>query len=85
MVGQEIQVALNRSLPLALQVGRELLVQGRAGGVGQALVGHLTRDDVLEQVDELWLGPLFAALGDLVVTGPTHTNVNDFRAILVQP
>jgi hydroxypyruvate reductase len=26
----------------------------------------------------------FAALGDLVVTGPTLTNVNDFRAILVQ-
>ncbi|MBI4184522.1 MAG: glycerate kinase [Proteobacteria bacterium] len=26
---------------------------------------------------------LFAALGDLVVTGPTFTNVNDFRAILV--
>ncbi len=26
----------------------------------------------------------FAALGDLVVTGPTRTNVNDFRAILVQ-
>jgi hydroxypyruvate reductase len=25
----------------------------------------------------------FAALGDLVVTGPTFTNVNDFRAILV--
>jgi len=22
-------------------------------------------------------------LGDLVITGPTHTNVNDFRAILV--
>ena len=27
----------------------------------------------------------FAALGDLVVTGPTRTNVNDFRAILIQP
>lgn len=26
---------------------------------------------------------LFAAIGDLVVTGPTRTNVNDFRAILV--
>ena len=26
---------------------------------------------------------LFAALGDLVVTGPTRTNVNDFRAVLV--
>ena len=25
----------------------------------------------------------FSALGDLVVTGPTHTNVNDFRAMLV--
>ncbi|MFY8054677.1 MAG: MOFRL family protein, partial [Limnohabitans sp.] len=25
----------------------------------------------------------FDALGDLVITGPTHTNVNDFRAILV--
>jgi hydroxypyruvate reductase len=25
----------------------------------------------------------FAALGDLVVTGPTRTNVNDFRAIVV--
>jgi glycerate 2-kinase len=26
----------------------------------------------------------FAALGDLVVTGPTRTNVNDFRIIVVQ-
>ena len=25
----------------------------------------------------------FSALGDLVVTGPTLTNVNDFRAILI--
>lgn len=27
----------------------------------------------------------FVALGDLVVTGPTRTNVNDFRAVLVLP
>jgi hydroxypyruvate reductase len=27
----------------------------------------------------------FSALGDLVMTGPTLTNVNDFRAILVDP
>jgi glycerate 2-kinase len=26
---------------------------------------------------------LFSALGDSIVTGPTHTNVNDFRAILI--
>jgi hydroxypyruvate reductase len=25
----------------------------------------------------------FDALGDLVITGPTQTNVNDFRAILI--
>ncbi len=26
---------------------------------------------------------VFSALGDLVVTGPTRTNVNDYRAILI--
>jgi hydroxypyruvate reductase len=28
---------------------------------------------------------LFGALGDSVVTGPTLTNVNDFRAVLIAP
>lgn len=28
---------------------------------------------------------LFAATGDLLVTGPTYTNVNDFRAVLIGP
>ena len=27
----------------------------------------------------------FETLGDLVITGPTRTNVNDFRAILIDP
>ena len=27
----------------------------------------------------------FGALGDQVITGPTRTNVNDFRAILITP
>ncbi|TKA95052.1 glycerate kinase, partial [Cereibacter changlensis] len=27
----------------------------------------------------------FAALGDQVITGPTLTNVNDFRAVLIAP
>ena len=27
----------------------------------------------------------FAALGDLVITGPTRTNVNDFRAMVIAP
>ncbi|NIJ35073.1 glycerate kinase type-2 family protein [Sphingomonas oligoaromativorans] len=30
-------------------------------------------------------GSFFAKLGDLLVTGPTRTNVNDFRAILILP
>lgn len=30
-------------------------------------------------------GSFFSALDDLVVTGPTFTNVNDFRAILIMP
>lgn len=38
------------------------------------LSDHLDRNDAYG---------FFGALDDLVVTGPTHTNVNDFRAILV--
>jgi len=36
---------------------------------------HLDRNDAYS---------FFARLGDLLVTGPTFTNVNDFRAILIQ-
>jgi hydroxypyruvate reductase len=46
----------------------------RAAELGLQLDDHLLRNDA-------W--GYFNALGDLVVTGPTHTNVNDFRAILV--
>ena len=35
---------------------------------------HLDRNDAYS---------FFAGLGDLLVTGPTFTNVNDFRAILI--
>ena len=46
----------------------------RAAGAGLRIASHLDRNDAYG---------FFDALGDLVVTGPTHTNVNDFRAILV--
>jgi glycerate 2-kinase len=46
----------------------------RARAAGLDLANHLLRHDA---------HGFFAALGDLVVTGPTHTNVNDFRAVLV--
>ena len=56
--------------------------------------GALVTPDSLQRCDRLALKPaafadrndsyrLFEALGDLVVSGPTHTNVNDFRALLV--
>ena len=46
----------------------------RAAALGLDLAAALAGNDVY---------PFFAALGDLVVTGPTLTNVNDFRAILI--
>ena len=50
----------------------DTLARARAGGVDAAtrLAGHDSYT-------------LFAALGDLIVTGPTLTNVNDFRAVLI--
>jgi hydroxypyruvate reductase len=41
---------------------------------------HMKIDDYLDRNDAY---AFFAALGDLVKTGPTFTNVNDFRAVLV--
>ncbi len=40
--------------------------------------------DPAKMLDDNDAYSLFAALDDLVVTGPTLTNVNDFRAILVE-
>jgi glycerate 2-kinase len=46
----------------------------RATALGLKVSDHLSRNDAYGY---------FLRLGDLVVTGPTHTNVNDFRAVLV--
>lgn len=46
----------------------------RAAALGQKLPDFLDRNDACG---------FFGPLGDLFVTGPTFTNVNDFRAILV--
>src|SRR5271170_4857364 len=48
--------------------------------IERAVAQGIAIDDKLAQNDGYGF---FAALGDLVVTGPTLTNVNDFRAILV--
>ena len=46
----------------------------RAAASGLKPDRHLDRNDAYG---------FFSSIGDLVVTGPTHTNVNDFRAVLV--
>ena len=46
----------------------------RAAALGMRAADHLDRHDSY---------PFFEALGDLVTPGPTFTNVNDFRALLV--
>ncbi|MEO8928772.1 MAG: glycerate kinase [Caldimonas sp.] len=50
----------------------DTLARARQRSVGAR--DHLDRNDAFS---------FFEALGDLVVTGPTFTNVNDFRALLV--
>ena len=46
----------------------------QAQALGLKLTDHLDRNDAYG---------FFAPLGGLVVTGPTNTNVNDFRALLI--
>jgi glycerate 2-kinase len=46
----------------------------RATQQGLQLADHLDRNDAYSY---------FSALGDLVITGPTFTNVNDFRVLLI--
>lgn len=41
--------------------------------------------DAATELDNNNCYPFFSDLGDLLVTGPTRTNVNDFRAILILP
>ena len=51
-----------------------LMSAARAAALGLKPADFLDRNDAYS---------FFAALGDLVVPGPTYTNVNDFRALLV--
>jgi len=55
-------------------IGPDTLAKARAAGVvpGEELARNNAHG-------------FFAAIGDQVVTGPTLTNVNDFRAILIEP
>ena len=67
---------------------------GAPGSDGVDVAGAVVVPDTLARAAESGLdgaarladndaGGFFEALADAVVTGPTRTNVNDFRAILV--
>lgn len=68
--------------------GGDGLVTDPAGGIvfsetlADARARHIDATSALDNNDAT---PVLEAMGALVVRGPTHTNVNDFRAILVDP
>lgn len=73
-------------------------IAGDTDGVdgSEEVAGAVIGPDTLSRADALGISAktslagndaygFFEALGDLVITGPTLTNVNDFRAILIDP
>jgi glycerate-2-kinase len=86
-------------LALTLALGGEPRIYALAAdtdGVDGAeeVAGAIVTPDTLDRAAALGLDasaalarndahPFFAALGNQVITGPTLTNVNDFRAVLV--
>ncbi len=86
-------------LALGIQLGSRENVFALAGDTDgidgmEAVAGAIWKPDTLRRAAALGLDPnrfldhndahaFFGSLGDSVVTGPTRTNVNDFRAVLV--
>ncbi|MFJ4288256.1 glycerate kinase [Cupriavidus sp. NPDC089707] len=88
-------------LALALTLRGDARIHALAGdtdGVDgqEEIAGAIVTPDTLQRAWALGIRPqdaltdndghsFFEALGDAVITGPTLTNVNDFRAILIAP
>lgn len=94
--GRNVEFLLSLGLALKGQAGIHALAADTDGVDGmEEVAGALLFPDSLARARQLGIRPLealdandghgfFSALGDSLVTGPTLTNVNDFRAILVQ-
>lgn len=93
--GRNVEFLLGLAIALNARPGVWALA-GDTDGIdgGGPAAGALVTPDTLARARALGLDPramlaandahpLFEALGDAVVTGPTLTNVNDFRAVLV--
>ncbi|MFN0184838.1 MAG: glycerate kinase [Aquabacterium sp.] len=95
--GRNVEYLLSLGLTLDGHPRIHALAADTDGVDGQVEVaGALLAPDSLSRAWRLGLKPqdslanndghgFFGALGDALVTGPTLTNVNDFRAILIEP
>ena len=95
--GRNAEFLLSLALALDGQAGVSALAADTDGIDGtEDNAGAYLAPDTLSRARALSLDPrarlddndayaVFSALGDLLVTGPTRTNVNDFRAILIEP
>jgi glycerate 2-kinase len=93
--GRNVEFALSLALSLSGAAGIHALAADTDGVDGmEPIAGAVVTPDSLDRARSLGLDPVrfledndghsfFEALHDQVVTGPTQTNVNDFRAILI--
>jgi len=94
--GRNVEFLLSLALALAGHP-RIYALAGDTDGVDgqQEIAGAVAMPDSLARAWSLGMQPrdmldnndghgFFGALGDSVITGPTYTNVNDFRAILIE-
>lgn len=95
--GRNLEYLLGLAIGLAGAPGIHAIACDTDGIDGtEETAGAIVTPDTLVRAEALGLDPqralqeneshaFFEALGDLVRTGPTRTNVNDFRAILIDP
>ena len=93
--GRNVECLLSMGLALAAHPGVYAMAGDTDGVDGQEeIAGAMLAPDSLTRAHQLGLKPIeslanndghgfFGALGDSVITGPTLTNVNDFRAMLI--
>lgn len=93
--GRNVEFLLSLAVALKGEPGIHALAGDTDGVDGQEeIAGALVTPDTLARAWDLGLNPrerldandghgFFEALGDAVITGPTLTNVNDFRAIVI--
>ena len=94
--GRNVEFLLSLAIALGETPGVYALAGDTDGVDGaQEIAGAISTPDTLSRAWEMGLNPrkhldnndahtFFGALGDAVVTGPTLTNVNDFRAVFIQ-